>query len=138
MALLRLRGVYNPTHYYVRVSRGGKLHRHWAFFTGTGLASYRQMRAPPCATLDPTDDDQKPGRRQWGKGDTNGSPNDHGSSAGSRPWGTSPAEGLPPGDALLRVAQGGVRLPTPLQKNQCAPPGGREAIELGPLVVVVT
>ena len=50
-ALRRLQGVYSPTHYYVRVSRGGKLHRHWAFFTGTGLASYRQTRAPPCATL---------------------------------------------------------------------------------------
>src|SRR3954463_14727607 len=43
--------MYSATHYYVRVSRGGELHRHWAFFTGTGLASYRQTRAPPCATL---------------------------------------------------------------------------------------
>ena len=29
-ALLRLRGVYSPTHYYVRVSRAEILHRHWA------------------------------------------------------------------------------------------------------------
>ena len=43
--------MYSPTHYYVRVSRGGELHRHWAFFKGTDLASYRQMRAPSCATL---------------------------------------------------------------------------------------
>ena len=30
LALLTLRGVYSPTHYYVRVSRAAILHRHRA------------------------------------------------------------------------------------------------------------
>ena len=38
--------MYNPTYYYVRVSRGGELHRHWSFFTGTDLASYHDTRVP--------------------------------------------------------------------------------------------
>ena len=36
-ALLRLWGVYSPTHYYMRVSRGGELFRHSAFFTSVGV-----------------------------------------------------------------------------------------------------
>ena len=36
MALRRLRSEYSPTHKYVRVSRAAILHRHRAFFTGTG------------------------------------------------------------------------------------------------------
>ena len=51
-APLRLRGMYNPNSLLRESVTGGKLHRHWDFFTGTGLASYHQMRAPPCATLD--------------------------------------------------------------------------------------
>ena len=31
--------MYSPTHYYVRVSRAAILHRHRAFFTGTGPSS---------------------------------------------------------------------------------------------------
>ena len=52
LALLRLRGVYSPNSLLRDSVTGDELHRHWVFFTGTGLASYRQMRAPPCATLD--------------------------------------------------------------------------------------
>ena len=51
-ALLRLRGMYIPNSLLRESVTGGELHRHWAFFTGTDLASYRQTRAPPCATLD--------------------------------------------------------------------------------------
>ena len=51
-ALLRLRGVYSPNSLLRESVTGGELHRHWAFFTGTGLASYRQIRAPLGATLD--------------------------------------------------------------------------------------
>ena len=51
-APLRLRGVYSPNSLLRESVTGGELHRHWAFFIGIGLASYRQTRAPPCATLD--------------------------------------------------------------------------------------
>ena len=106
--------MYSPNSLLRESVMGGELHRHWAFFTGTGLASYRQMRGPPCATLEPTDGNGKPGRRQWGKEDDSGSPDDHGSFAGGKPWGTSPTEGLPPKNTLLRTPRGGAWLPTPL------------------------
>ena len=51
-APLRLRGVYSRNSLLRESVTGGELHRHWAFFTGTGLASYCQTRAPPCTTLD--------------------------------------------------------------------------------------
>ena len=40
-APLRLRGVYNPNSLLRESVMGCELHRHWAFFTCTGLASYR-------------------------------------------------------------------------------------------------
>ena len=51
-APLRLWGVYSPNSLLRESVTGGELHRHCTFFIGTGLASYRQTRAPPCATLD--------------------------------------------------------------------------------------
>ena len=52
-ALLRLWGMYSPNSLLCESVTGGELQRHQAFFTGTGLASYHQTRAMPCATLDP-------------------------------------------------------------------------------------
>ena len=68
-------GRVQPTHYYVRVSRAET-------FTGVSLASYRQMRAPPCAALDHRWGVRKPGRCQGAKGTLAAPSVMHGPSAG--------------------------------------------------------
>ena len=98
--------MYSPTRYYMRVSRA-------AIFTGVSLTSYRQTRAPPCAapiTIGMTGDQD--GTNE-GRGDANGALSDHGSSARVGLVGASPAEGLPPGNALLRATRGGALLWAP-------------------------
>ena len=60
-ALRRLRGVYSPTHYYVRVSQAET-------FTGRSLASCRPTKTSPCATPDHRWGDQKPGQDQGARG----------------------------------------------------------------------
>ena len=59
--------MYNPNSLLRESVMGGELHRHWVFFTGTGLASYRQIGprlAPPLTTFEPTGnlDDTKGGK----------------------------------------------------------------------------
>ena len=123
--------MYSPTHYYVRVSRAET-------FTVVSLTSYRQTRAPPCATLNHLWADQQPGRHKGGKVDASGALGDHGSSAGGRLFSTSPAEGLPPGGPCsVRCGEGsGSRLLSCCPQRD--PPGGREDAELGPPAAVVT
>ena len=105
-ALLRLRSVYSPTHYYVRVSRVDT-------FTGTSLASYSQTRAPSCAALDHRWGVRKPGRCQGTKGTLAAPSVTTGPLAGGRLASASPAEDHPLGDALLHAAWGGALLPAP-------------------------
>src|SRR3954462_2076445 len=102
-APLRLRGVYSPTHYYVRVSRGGELHKHWPSSQVPALLhiARRGPRLAPHSSA--TNDDRKLGRRRWGRAVASDSPDDHRSSARGRPLGSSLAEGLPPENALLRT-----------------------------------
>ena len=110
LALLRLRGVYSPTHYYVRVSRA-------AIFTGTGpslevsallhIARRGPRLAPPSTTVGTT---RNQDGTKGGRGDASGALGDHGSSAGGRLAGASLAEGLPSGNALLHVTRGGALL----------------------------
>ena len=110
--------MYIPNSLLRQSVTGGELHRHWAFFTGTGLASYRQTRAPPCATLDLLWADRSPGRHKGGKGDASGAPGDHRSSAGGRVVEASPTEGLPPGVPWFRVPWGGAFLLPPSRRPQ--------------------
>ena len=98
--------MYNPTRYYVRVSRA-------AIFTGVSLTSYCLMRAPPCATPYHRWDNRKLGRPNEGRGDASGALGDHGSFTGGRVAGATPVEGLPPGVALLRATWGGALLLAP-------------------------
>ena len=114
-ALLRLRGVYSPIHYYVIVSRA-------AIFTSVSLTSYRLTRAPPCATPYHRRDDRKPGRPNEGRGDASGALGDHGFSAGGKVAVATPTEVLPPGVALLRATWGGALLLAPsMQPPACFP-----------------
>ena len=53
--------MYNPTHYYMRVSRAET-------FTGRGLASHCPTRTPSCVTPDHHWGDWKPGQDQRGQG----------------------------------------------------------------------
>ena len=124
--------MYSPNSLLRESVTGGELHRHRAFFTGTGLASYRQMRALPCATL------YHHLRRPETKDDANGA---KGMLAGP-PATTGPLPGggvvAPPRKrAYLREMPCSVRLgegpgSRPLSCSpQCAPPGREEAAELG-------
>ena len=114
--------MYNPNSLLCESVTGGELHRHWAFFTGTGLAFYRQTRAPPCATLtsfEPTGhrDDTKEGKRT--------------PIVPSATTGPLPGEGSsrPPRQrAYLRVSPGVARC----GEGPCSwlPPGGPQRVSL--------
>ena len=98
--------MYNPTHYYMRVSRAKT-------FTGVSLASYRQTRAPSCAALDHRWGIRKPGRFQGAKGTLAAPSATTGPLPGGRLASASPTEDLPPGDALLRATWTGALLQAP-------------------------
>ena len=88
--------MYSPTHYYMRVSRAET-------FTGVSLASYRQTRAPPYATLDHHWSIRKPGRGQGARGTPAAPSANHGPSAGGRARRRLPGRGPTSGDTLPRV-----------------------------------
>ena len=98
--------MYNPTNYYVRVSRAET-------FADTSLASYRQARALPCAALNHRWGVRKPGRYQGEKGTLAAPSATSGPLPGERLASASPAEDLPPGDTLLQAMRGGALLPAP-------------------------